>query len=81
MANKFVYVQNKLNGELALVHERVLRNPHLAKNLEVVESEDGKTVVEESPAQDVSDTSDVRDYTAPEDYRSPEVYSVNKEME
>lgn len=56
MSNKLVYVRNTVNGELALVREKILCNPHLAKHLEVVESEDGKTVVEsESKAVETLD--------------------------
>ena len=52
MSDKLVYVRNVVNGKLALVREKILCNPHLAANLEVVESEDGKTVVE-SVSQEV----------------------------
>lgn len=39
MANELITVRNTLNGQLAQVQPAVMRNPHLAKHLVVVDDD------------------------------------------
>lgn len=44
MATELITVRNTLNGNIALVHPRILDNPHLAKHLVEVPDEKPKNM-------------------------------------